>query len=135
MGTPCSRMHCASLTAATFWLADATGGLPPAAMRYLHACMADLNAGEGFSARLTGIWIPSALASGSGKLGTPWWRMQVENLIPSAWPLDTAERAMLEEPHAASRSTHPAAASAHRGRVFGVGAMIFRPVRAGTVSF
>jgi len=45
--------------------------------------MADVNAGEGFLRRATGIWI-EALVSGSGKLGTPCWRMQAANSSPSA---------------------------------------------------
>ena len=67
--------------------------------------MADVNAGEGFLARLTGIWIPS-LVSGSGKLETPWSRMQVANLSPSAWLLDVA----------AGGSAGRAAAGDHHGR-------------------
>lgn len=106
MGTPCLRMHCANLSAAAFWLADATGGCVLAGIRYLHACMADVNAGEGFLARLTGIWIPES-ASGSGKLGTPWSRMQVANLTPTAWSLDAAACDAPEEPHAASTSAQP----------------------------
>lgn len=125
MGTPCARMHCASLSAVAFWLADTTGGGPSAAMRYLHACMADVNAGAGFFARLTGIWIPP-LVSGSGKLGTPWSRIQVANLTPSAWSLDVAAGGLLDEPQAASTSAQPTAASgiARRGWVVGVEAVV-----------
>ena len=110
MGTPCSRMHRANLSAAAFWLADATDGCVLAGIRYLQACIADVNAGEGFLARLRGIWTPES-ASGSGKLETPWSRMQVANLTPTAWSLDAAACGVLEEPHAATTSAQTPALS------------------------
>lgn len=91
--------------------------------------MADLNAGEGFWARLSGIWIPE-LVCGSGKLETPWSRIQVANLTPSAWSLDVAACGLLDEPHAASTSAQPMAASAIvcRNQLCGVGAISWSEV-------
>jgi len=132
LGTPCSRMHCASLTAAAFWLADATGAVS-AGRRDLHARMADVNAGEGFLASATGIWT-AAGSCGSGKLGTPWSRMQVANLIPSAWSLDVAVGGVPDEPHAASTSAQLVTASATARRVCVVGIRVMSWSRTGSAT-
>jgi hypothetical protein len=84
VGKPWPRMHSDSLSIATFWLSDARPppGPPPGSKRK-HALCADWNAGDwGLIPEPAVIWIPPP-PPGSGKLGTPWERMQSANSIPA----------------------------------------------------
>jgi hypothetical protein len=79
--TPCSRMHSAILSSRAIVCAEGGGpGVsgPPPGMNFWHFSCAALNAGdelrEGLARKLK-----SPPGFGSGKLGTPWERMQFAN--------------------------------------------------------
>jgi hypothetical protein len=115
LGTPCLRMHCALVIAASFWLSGSGNpSLLPPGSSFLHDCWADWNAGDCLS-RLEGLK-GSPFAGGSGKFGTPCDRMQVENLSLNAYPLDApvpvAPLGVPEDPQAAIVSVQHRAASA-----------------------
>ena len=78
-----------------------------------HAFWADWNAGDwGSIPEPELIWIPPP-GPGSGKFGTPWERMQSENLIPAASPCELEPVLDFpEDPHAVSSTAQLTAASA-----------------------
>lgn len=108
---PCARMHLANPSAARNWLSVAcTPGAPPGAS-FAHARRADLNDGDCGLIPAPARLIPPAPAFGSGKLGTPWARMQFANATGCEW---APERVVLlrwcEDPQAASATAQLTAA-------------------------
>ena len=118
-------MHSAKCSAASFWLSLIFGG-PPLSGPPPHAFWAASNAGEnGFTPEL-GVIASSPLDDGSGKLGTPCVRMQLENLSRDCEAL-AAALDFEDDPQAASSSAAEMTVSAIaklqgvRGKTIGVG--------------
>jgi hypothetical protein len=119
-GTPCLRMHCARASAATRWASgsgDPLGRLPGCSL--LHVCSADWNPGDRSLIPELGLMGEP----GSGKVGTPYVRMQSANLSASVSPLPVpaALLGLPEDPQAAIATAQLTAASAITRRwLFGV---------------
>lgn len=112
--SPCERMHCENRSAAARWLMVGGCGLPPPGRCDRHACIADWNAGPLTSTPFTLVpfgpdWtrrLRGPPVVGSGKLGTPWERMQEANASAAVALLDALTLPVLElelelEPQAA----------------------------------
>src|ERR1039458_4618734 len=121
-------MHCA-LATKLFCCAAVIAGHGPLAFgcRLAHACCAAWNAGA--SGLMSGgrLTLPSGL--GSGKVGTPWERMQSAYLIPWGEAPEAPEAAvlvaLLEDPQAAIATAPVTAASAiDRPRRWLLGALL-----------
>src|SRR3989442_10900090 len=79
-GTPCDRMHAENLRAHLSALACAAGStFPPFGRYFEHADCACLNWGEFGLSPLPPLMVSPPLLSGSGKFGTPFFRMHEEN--------------------------------------------------------
>lgn len=103
LANPCARMHLANLSAARNWLSVALTppDAPPGASR-AHAPRSDLNAGDRGLIPVPARLSPPPPPLGSGKVGTPFARMQSANFSPSdslPWPV------VCDDPHAATATT------------------------------
>jgi len=128
-GTPWLRIHSASLSIASFWFSEAGPGPGPPGSSFRHTAWADRTAGDRGLNPDPGLnWKPPPPGFGSGKLGTPWERMQSAKWIPAASaPAADPAFGLFDELHAPSATPHTATATkATRWRWSGLGRVVLR---------
>lgn len=123
--SPCARMHWARWTSSTLTASgDGAEAVLAASARFLHALMADWNAGDCRLTPAPAICCPtSSPGVGSGKLGTPCARMQSASLIPAVSRLEAEMLGLAEDPQAATAMEQ---ATARRASLSGLFACILR---------